>query len=147
MKPLNWTIALCMAFLTVMIFLQIVNRFVFKIPMPWTDELAKYSFVWLAMYGSAKAVREKSHIFVDILDMYLKGTPGKICSYVAEFISLTFYLILLAVSVPWALENMDVLADSIKISMGFFYTCVPIAAFLMILFSTENLLLRMKAEK
>ena len=147
MKPLNWTIVLCMAFLTVMIFLQIVNRFVFKIPMPWTDEFAKYSFVWLAMYGSAKAVREKSHIFVDILDMYLKGTPGKICSYVAEIISLIFYLILLAVSAPWALENMDVLADSVKISMGFFYTCVPIAATLMVLFSVENLLIRMKEVK
>ena len=108
MKPLNWLIVLCMAFLTVMIFLQIVNRFVFKVPMPWTDEFAKYSFVWLAMYGSAKAVREKSHIFVDILDMYLKGTLGKICSYAAEIISLTFYVILLAVSTPWALENMDV---------------------------------------
>lgn len=79
--------------------------------------------------------------------MYLKGTLGKICSYAAEIISLIFYLILLAVSVPWTLENMDVLADSAKISMGFFYTCVPIAATLMVLFSTENLLIRMKEVK
>ncbi len=147
MKPLNWIIVLSMAVLTILVFLQIVNRFIFKIPMPWTDEFAKYAFVWLAMYGSAKAVREKSHIFVDIVELFLKGALGKICSYAAEIVSLVFFLVLLAVSVPWTLENMDVLADSAQISMGFFYTCVPISAFLMTLFATENLILRIKGVK
>ncbi|MHC1760010.1 MAG: TRAP transporter small permease [Negativicutes bacterium] len=144
MKPLNWMIVISMALTTFLVFLQIVNRFVFKIPMPWTDEFAKYAFVWLAMYGSAKAVREKSHIFVDIVEMFLKGTFGKICAYAAEIISLIFYIILLVVSVPWMLEGMEVLADSANISMGFFYTCFPISAILMILFATENLILRIK---
>jgi TRAP-type C4-dicarboxylate transport system permease small subunit len=147
MKPLNWIIVMSMSVLTILVFLQIVNRFIFKIPMPWTDEFAKYAFVWLAMYGSAKAVREKSHIFIDILELFLKGTFGKICAYAAEITSLIFYIILLAVSVPWTFENMDVTADSAKISMGFFYTCVPISAFLMILFATENLMFRIKGVK
>lgn len=144
MKPLNWMIVFSMAVLTFLVFLQIVNRFIFKMPLPWTDEFAKYAFVWLAMYGSAKAVREKSHIFVDILELYLKGIPGRICAYAAEIISLIFYIILLIVSAPWALDNMDVWADSAQISMGFFYTCIPVSAFLMILFAIENLLLRVK---
>jgi len=144
MKPLNWMIVLSMAAVTILVFLQIVNRFIIKIPMPWTDEFAKYAFVWLAMYGSAKAVREKSHIFVDILELYLKGTMGKICAYAAEVVSLIFYFILLVVSLPWMLDNMDVLADSAPISMGFFYTCFPISASLMALFAIENLILRIK---
>jgi TRAP-type C4-dicarboxylate transport system permease small subunit len=144
MKLLNWMIVLSMAAVTVLVFLQIVNRFIIKIPMPWTDEFAKYAFVWLAMYGSAKAVREKSHIFVDIIELYLKGGPGKVCAYVAEIISLIFYIILLVVSVPWTIDNMDVMADSAPIGMGYFYTCIPISALLMISFAIENLITRFK---
>lgn len=146
MQPLNWIIILSMAILSSLVFLQIVNRFVFKIPMPWTDEFAKYFFVWLALYGSAKAVREKSHIFIDIIELVLKGELGKIISLIAEVVCLIFYVILLVVSTPWALENMDVWADSMQIGMGVFYSCVPIGALLMILFATENICLRFQKD-
>ena len=142
MKPLNWIIIASMSILSFLVFLQIVNRFIFKVPMPWTDEFAKYFFVWLALYGSAKAVREKSHIFVDIIELILKGKIGRVLGLITELICLIFYIILLIVSLPWTLENMDVWADSMQIGMGVFYSCIPIGAFLMILFAMENLLLR-----
>lgn len=143
MRPLNWVIISSMAILSFLVFLQIVNRFIFKVPMPWTDEFAKYFFVWLSLYGSAKAVREKSHIFVDIIELFIKGQFGIIVGIIAEIVCLSFYVILLVVSVPWTLENIDVWADSMQIGMGVFYSCIPIGAFLMILFATENLLLRL----
>ena len=58
MKALNWVIVISMVFLVVSISLQILNRYVMKVPMAWTEEYAKYFFVWLAMFGSAKAVLE-----------------------------------------------------------------------------------------
>ena len=145
MKVLNWVIVLSMAFLVISITLQISNRFIMKIPMAWTEEFAKYFFVWLAMFGSAKAVREKSHIFVDILEVVIKGKVSQVCGFIADCVCMVFFVTLLYVSIPWTLKNFGVNTESIpEISMGMFYMCIPIAATVMILFGLEVMIARFK---
>jgi len=145
MKVLNWIIVLSMIFLVVSISLQILNRYVMKIPMPWTEEYANYFFVWLAMFGSAKAVREKSHIFVDILEVIIKGRIAQICGFIADCVSMVFFVTLLYVSIPWTVKNFGVNSESIPVlSMGMFYACIPAAAAIMILFGLEVMIDRVK---
>jgi C4-dicarboxylate transporter DctQ subunit len=143
MKVLNWVIVLSMVFLTVSIGLQILNRFVMQIPMTWTEEYAKYFFVWLAMFGSAKAVREKSHIFVDVLEVLVKGRFSQFCGFIADCISMVFFVTLLYVSIPWTVKNFGVDTESIPgVSLGLFYMCIPISAATMILFGLEVMINR-----
>ncbi len=145
MRVLNWIIVLSMVFLVTSISLQILNRFVMKIPMAWTEEYAKYFFVWLAMFGSAKAVREKSHIFVDILEVIIRGKISQVCGFIADCVSMVFFATLLYVSVPWTIKNFDVNTESIpELSMGMFYLCIPAAAAVMILFGLEVTIARFK---
>ena len=145
MKVLNWIIVLSMVFLVISISLQILNRYVMKIPMVWTEEYAKYFFVWLAMFGSAKAVREKSHIFVDILEVVIKGRIAQVCGFIADSVCMVFFVTLFSVSIPWAIKNFGVSTESIpEISMGLFHMCIPIAAAVMILFGLEVMIARFK---
>ncbi|MCH5277368.1 MAG: TRAP transporter small permease [Desulfovibrionaceae bacterium] len=145
-KGLNVAIVGAMALLTLCIALQILNRFIFKIPMTWTEEFARYFFVWLGMLGSAKAFREHSHIFVDIIEVAVKGRISKICALLADLFCMVFFITLLRVSLPWAVNNFDTGTESIpEWGLGYFYLCIPIAAMLMILFGIENLALRAKA--
>ncbi len=147
MKIVNVVIVISCAFLVLCITLQILTRFVLKIPMPWTEEYARYAFVWLAMFGSAKAVRERSHIFVDILEVAVKGKISRFCGILADCISVIFFCTLLYVSTPWALKNLDVSTESIpEVSLGLFYLCIPVAAALMLVFNLEMLLKRLAAQ-
>lgn len=145
-KCVNTIIVLSMVFLVTCISLQILNRFILKLPMPWTEEFARYSFVWLAMFGSAKALREKSHIFVDILEVLIKGIVAKTCSLLADVVCLVFSFTLLYVSIPWTIKNFDVGTESVPgLSMGMCYLCIPLTAALMILFGIEVFVIRLKA--
>jgi TRAP-type C4-dicarboxylate transport system permease small subunit len=138
MKGVNWLIVLSMAATVFFISLQIINRFVMQIPMPWTEEFAKYTFVWLAMFGSAKAIREKSHIFVDILEVAVKGKLAYACGLLSHLCCLFFFVLLLWVSLPWTILNLDIATESFpELSMAGFYACFPISAVLMILFGLE----------
>ena len=144
-KCVNVIIVLSMIFLVTCITLQILNRFVLKVPMPWTEEFSRYFFVWLAMFGSAKALREKSHIFVDILEVLVKGTLAKVCSIAADTVCLVFSATLLYVSIPWTIKNFGVGTESVpSLSMGMFYLCIPVSAALLLLFGIEVLILRIK---
>lgn len=145
MKAVNWIIVISMAFLVVCISLQILNRYVMKVPMLWTEEYARYAFVWLTMFGSAKAVREKSHIFVDILEVVVKGKIALICGFIAGLISMVFFVTLVYVSIPWVIKNFGVNTESIHgVSLGLFYLCMPFSGILMTFFGVEVLISRLK---
>lgn len=56
------------ALLIIPVFLQIVARFVPFVPRYiWTEEIARFAFVWMIMIGATVAVREGTHFKVDIL--------------------------------------------------------------------------------
>ncbi len=54
--------------------LQIVYRYVLRTPLQWTDELARYSLVWLTFIAAAFVMARNRHIAVDVLTKVLP--PG-----------------------------------------------------------------------
>ena len=57
-----------MLLMVVPVVLQILSRYSGIIPRYiWTEEVARFCFVWIVMIGSMIAVREESHFKVDLL--------------------------------------------------------------------------------
>lgn len=46
---------------------QIVARFGFDRPLPWTDELAVCLYVWVILWASAAIVPEREHVMFDLV--------------------------------------------------------------------------------
>jgi TRAP-type C4-dicarboxylate transport system permease small subunit len=66
-RVLRGLLALLLGVLTVSVFLQVLVRFVLKYPLPWTEEVARLSFVYSIFVGATLAVRENDHISVDVV--------------------------------------------------------------------------------
>lgn len=47
--------------------IQIVARFGFDRPLPWTDELAVCLYVWVILWASAAMVPEREHVMFDLV--------------------------------------------------------------------------------
>src|SRR5215470_6828172 len=47
---------------TCILFAGVVSRYVFDRPLMWTDELANFLFLWLAMLGAVVALRRNEHM-------------------------------------------------------------------------------------
>ena len=61
-------ITLLIFLLVVPVSLQIVSRYTEWIPRYiWTEEAARFLFIWIITIGSAIAVREQTHFNVDVL--------------------------------------------------------------------------------
>ena len=52
--------------MAVVVFLQVIFRYVLNLPLFWTEELARYCLVWASLLGSAVAVKRGQHIAVTI---------------------------------------------------------------------------------
>ncbi|MGB3909792.1 MAG: TRAP transporter small permease [Pseudolysinimonas sp.] len=50
----------------VTVLLQVVFRYALRAPLPWTDELARYSLIWLTFIAAALVMGRRRHIAVHI---------------------------------------------------------------------------------
>lgn len=56
-----------MALIIITVTLQILAREVIYFNVSWTQEVAKFSFIWMSLIGAALGVRNSSHVSIDIL--------------------------------------------------------------------------------
>lgn len=66
-RLLDWLLIASVAVLIVPVTMQIVSRYTALIPpYIWTEELARFMFIWMIMIGAMLGVREMGHFNVDI---------------------------------------------------------------------------------
>jgi TRAP-type C4-dicarboxylate transport system permease small subunit len=66
-RVLDWLLIATVAILIVPVSMQIFSRYTALIPpYIWTEELARFVFIWMIMLGAMIGVREGSHFDVDI---------------------------------------------------------------------------------
>jgi len=67
-RSLRVTITVLMGVLVLPVTLQIISRYIGIIPRYiWTEEVARFCFIWIIMLGAMIAVREGTHFEVDLL--------------------------------------------------------------------------------
>ena len=67
-RVLKWALTLLMLVLIIPVSLQILSRYTGIIPrFIWTEEIARFCFVWIVLIGSMIAVRDGTHFTVDLL--------------------------------------------------------------------------------
>ena len=67
-RLLKILLALLMSLMIVPVSLQILSRYTGIVPhYIWTEEVARFCFVWIVMIGSMIAVRDETHFNVDLL--------------------------------------------------------------------------------
>ncbi len=91
-RLLRIVLTLLMALLIVPVSLQILSRYTGLIPRYlWTEEVARFCFMWIVMIGSMIAVRDRTHFDVDLLP-----TPGSERGAALGRLVVHFFMILVA---------------------------------------------------
>ena len=77
---------------TCILFAGVVSRYVFDSPLIWTDELATFLFLWLAMFGAVVAVRRDGHMRLTTFVNWVGPRWGGWLGTVAELVVIVFVL-------------------------------------------------------
>ena len=66
-RLLSWLLAAAVAILIIPVSLQIFSRYTSLIPSYiWTEEMARFLFIWMVMIGAMVGIRESTHFDVDV---------------------------------------------------------------------------------
>ena len=83
-------LALLLAFMTLITFVQVVLRYVFNSGLVWSLEATTYSFAWLLLIGISYGVRVKAHIAVDIVTNRLPKNTQRVFALLATALCLLY---------------------------------------------------------
>ncbi|WNF36305.1 TRAP transporter small permease [Bacillaceae bacterium IKA-2] len=129
----KYVLILFMVTIVISVFCQVLFRFVINQPLAWTEELSRYSLVWLTFLGAAYAASLKGHISIDFFVKKLPLILQKGVMIIVAIICFYFFYILMSEGMALARQSMTQLSPVLRLPMGYVYSVIPISGFLLTL--------------
>lgn len=147
-RTLKYALTLFSVVLTVSVFLQVLIRFVFKYPLPWTEEIARIAFVYCVFIGATIAVRQNSHLHVDALLVVLPKKVASALVFLGMLLVGVFLVFVTWQGIVLVRATGVQMTPVMQVPFKYLYLILPISGALMLLFLVANLLalLRGKGE-
>lgn len=135
----RFLVVLMMAVMSVIVLFGVFNRFIFKIPISWTEEIAKYLLIWISMIGSAIAVRIGGHVGVGMFVSKLKQRPRTVVSWINQLAIVGFVVILIFLGGKVSVKELHTFGYTTRIPMFWPLLAIPLGG-LMILIQLLHIL-------
>ena len=125
---------------TCILFAGVVSRYVFDNPLMWTDELANFLFLWLAMLGMVVALRRNEHMRLTTLINSLSPSRGQWLSTVGALVVIVFVLEILLPAAHYLEVQRSTELITLPISDGYRVVAILVGASLTALIALLRLL-------
>lgn len=139
-RILSALLVFSVAVLIVPVSLQIFSRYTALIPAYiWTEEMARFLFVWMIMIGAMVGIREGTHFQVDVWPrLSPRGTA------LLRIVTSVFVLMFALVFVWWGLEftrfAWNRFSELAELPLWMIHVAWPLAGLTWIVFQAEHLL-------
>ena len=120
-RLLKVAVAICLATMVVLVFTNVVLRYVFNSGIATSEELSRWLLVWLTFLGAIVALRQHAHLGVDTL---VRALPprGKLVCFVLSYLLMLYVDALLTLG-SWkqAVLTFGDTAPASGISVGLYF--------------------------
>jgi TRAP-type C4-dicarboxylate transport system permease small subunit len=113
--------------------LQVGSRYLFDLPLSWTEEAARYLFIWSVFIGASQAMRYREHIAIGF---FVERLPGRLRQGIAlalHGLAAAFLLVVIVKGAQIADKVADLPATATEVSMAWVYLPLPLAGTVMLL--------------
>jgi C4-dicarboxylate transporter DctQ subunit len=120
---------------SLVLFANVVARYVFNWGFPWAEELVRYEIIWMVFLGGSIAARQGLHIGVDILVRFAPVPLRKPISILINTISLAFCALIVyyGSSLIYQTRMFGQVSPALQVPMWMVQTAIPLGAGLMAL--------------
>lgn len=121
-------ISIFMITMSILIFIQVISRYVFGDSVTWTEEVSRYMFIWLIFLTMGIGFKENKHIGIDIV---LDRCPPALQKVISQFV----YILVFSLSVLLTYEGILLVQQmakfgqtsaNLQIPMWFVYLSLPV---------------------
>ncbi|KEJ91671.1 TRAP transporter small permease [Synergistes jonesii] len=140
MKAIRWldkhfeesVLILLMIGISCTMFLQVVMRYFFNMPLTWPEELSRYMWIWTTFFSMSYTIYMRNMLRVDLLAEFLPERIRQILEISIQFLSLGIYstFAYYSVIVYRSLVTSGRVSPALRIPMYMVYSALCVGFFL-----------------
>ncbi len=115
-----------LAFMGIVLALQILMRYIFNHPLVWSEELARYTFVWVTFVGASYGVHHNAHIRMEAIHKKFPPTLQKIVTISTNLLAILIFSYLVPAGIAFTIEQHDIASSAMEIPMSLIFAAVPV---------------------
>lgn len=121
------------------LFYGVILRFL-NFPTTWQDEIARFLVVWGALIGASVALRDNSHIRVDLLYQLFPNKIQRFINIFANIVSILFFMFLILYGLELVTDKFATGQKSIGgVPLWIVYFIIPLTGLMLTLRTIERL--------
>jgi TRAP-type C4-dicarboxylate transport system permease small subunit len=137
-RLLSWLLVASVVVLIIPVSLQIFSRYTALIPSYiWTEELARFCFIWSIMLGAMVGIREGTHFVVDLWPA-MNARAQAALRLVASVFVLVFALVFLWWGIDFTRFAFNRISELAELPLWYIHVAWPLAGATWILFVGEQ---------
>lgn len=117
------------AMMVVLVFAQVVTRYLTESSLVWSEELSRFVMVWMVYLASILTYNAQQHIVVDALISNLHGLPQKILLVVGKLAVLVFVVFVIIGAYKFLPTTAIQKSPANSIVMAHVYFVIPLSLF------------------
>ena len=121
--------------MVLIVFFNVLGRFVFNFSLPWSEEIARYLNIWATFIAASLGVKRGAHITLDILTVYLSEKANKVVRAISYILSVIYCILILYIGIPFIMDMAakGQLSPALEIPIHFVYLAIVVGTFLMLI--------------
>lgn len=122
-----------------LVFAQVVTRYVFSYTPYFGEELARYLFVWVVFLSLPLVARYGGHMCIETLTSRVKGPTLKFLNIMADIFTIVFLAIMVWCGIQMVMRTSYQTSPAMMIPMSWVYVVIPFGCAVMLLYTVANL--------
>lgn len=118
---------------------QVIFRYVLEDPLPWSEELARYCFVWIVFLGGAIGLERGIHLGVDLFVNLLPPKLRTGLDILSNALIGCFAAAVVYASYPVINMNMLQHSPAMGVQMAWIYIAIPTSMVLIVIIIIERI--------
>jgi len=130
----EWMLVALSALIFVVVFLQVLFRYLLRQPLFWSEELPRYLLIWMCFLAAAVAQKHDAHINITLCLAPLSTRARQVLKILTDAIILAFLWILIYSGGLVTSITAHHRSTALQLPMGLVYAALPVGAILMSLY-------------
>ena len=121
---------------------QVFSRYILNTSFAFTEELARFSLIWLSVLGAAYLNAKREHLSMDFLYQKFSGKTRKKALIFIEICIFLFALVVMVIggfNLVYTTLYLGQLSGTLRIPLGYIYAILPVSGLLIMWFSVYHM--------
>lgn len=123
-----------------LVFGQVITRYIFNYTPHFGEELARYLFVWVVFLSLPLVAKYGGHMAIETLTSRVQGATLKFLNILADIFTIAFLLVMVVCGIEMVMRTTYQTSPAMMIPMSWVYSVIPFGCAVMLLYVVLNLI-------